>query len=162
MARYIRNASILAKIESVYGTTPTPTGADNAMLISDFNINYQAQNVPRELVRPFMGGSEHLVGRVFVELTFNVEFASSGTAGTAPAYGPLLRACGFAETVTAARLSGKQPYLVTVRHAGNTSQVTTDWRAVDVRTGKSYAIASAVPREKRDYIDMLMVEGLAE
>jgi head-tail adaptor len=66
------------------------------------------------------------------------------------------------ETVTAARLSGKQPYLVTVRHAGNTSAVTTDWRAVDDRTGKSYAITSAVPREKRDYIDMLMVEGLAE
>lgn len=101
MARYIRLAAILAKIESTYGVNSMPSAAANAMLVSDFNINFQAENVPRDLVRPFMGGSEHLVGRCYVELTFSVEFAGSGAAGTAPAYGPLLRACGFTETVTA-------------------------------------------------------------
>ena len=34
-----------------------------------------------------------------VEVTFEVEMAGSGTAGTAPAFGPLLKACGNSETI---------------------------------------------------------------
>lgn len=66
------------------------------------------------------------------------------------------------ETVTASRLSGKQPFLVTVRCHANTLRITPDWRAVDVRTGAVYAITTAVPRERRDYIDMTCIDGVAE
>ena len=66
------------------------------------------------------------------------------------------------EAVMASRLTGVQPYLVTVRYAANTATVTTDWRAVDTRSGKTYAIKTAVPRDRCDYIDMMMVEGMAE
>jgi len=100
--RYLRNTIILAKIESTYGTDPTPTEATNAMLISDVSITPLAsQNVDRNLVRPYMGGSEQLIGPVSVEIAFSVELAGAGAAGTAAPYGPLLRACGFAETLTA-------------------------------------------------------------
>jgi hypothetical protein len=34
-------------------------------------------------------------------VTFEVEYAGSGTAGTAPRYGALLKACGFSETIVA-------------------------------------------------------------
>jgi len=102
-ARLIRDTAILAKIESAYKTDPTPTGASNAILVSNATINsLNAQNVPRDLVRPWLGGSEQLVGTAFKELGYDVELAGSGAAGTAPAYGPLLRACGMAETITAA------------------------------------------------------------
>jgi hypothetical protein len=102
MARNVRNGAILAKIESSYGVDPTPTGAANAILVSNISVNpLNANNVNRDLVRSYLGGSEQLVGTAFVEASFDVELAGSGTAGTAPAYGPLLRACGFAETVTA-------------------------------------------------------------
>lgn len=102
MARYTRNTVILAKIETVPGTDATPAGATDAILISNQSINpLNAQNVPRDVIRGFFGGSEHLVGNSFVEISFDVEIAGSGTAGTAPAWGPLLRACAFAETVTA-------------------------------------------------------------
>lgn len=101
--RYLRNTAILAKIEATYAVDPTPTEAANALLVSNVTINpLNASNVDRDLVLPYMGGSEQLVGTAYIELTFDVEIAGSGAAGTAPAYAPLLRACGFAETVTAA------------------------------------------------------------
>lgn len=103
MARYIRNTVLAAKIETSYGTDSTPTVGSNALLISDVTINpLNAQNVPRNLVRAYMGGSENLVGPASVECQFTVELQSSGTAGTAPAWGTLLRGCGMAETLTTA------------------------------------------------------------
>jgi hypothetical protein len=101
MPRYIRNTVILAKTEVTYGTDSTPTEAANAILISNVSINpLSASNVDRALVRPYMGGSEQLVGVSFVDLSFDVEISGAGTAGAAAAYGPLLLACGFAETLS--------------------------------------------------------------
>ena len=101
MSRLARKTAILAKIETTYNTDPTPTGAANAVLISNPNYKFSAQNVDRALIHEYLGGAEQLVGAAFAEATFDVELQSSGAAGTAPAYGPLLRACGFAETVSA-------------------------------------------------------------
>lgn len=103
MPRYARNSIVLAKIETTAGVDSSPTGAANAILVSNVTINpLNANNVARDLIRPFFGGSEQLVGTANVELSFECEIAGSGTAGTAPAWGPLLRACAFAEVVTAA------------------------------------------------------------
>ena len=100
--RYVRNSAILAKTETTYGTDPTPTGAANAILVSNLSITpLNAQNVSRDLIRGYFGGSEQLVGNAYVECKFDVELSGSGAAGTAPAYGPLLIGCGMAETVTA-------------------------------------------------------------
>lgn len=100
-SRYTRDTILLALAETTYGTDPVPDG-DNAMLISKPTLNpLNAQNVPREVLRGFMGGSEHLVGSSFQECSFDVELVGGGTAGTAPAWGDLLLACGWAETETA-------------------------------------------------------------
>ncbi|QRM19558.1 hypothetical protein GBK02_09160 [Dechloromonas sp. TW-R-39-2] len=102
MGRYTRNTAILAKLESTYGTDATPSEATNALLVSNAQITpLAAQNVKRDLIRPYLGGSEELLGASYIELSFEVELAGSGAAGTAPAYGPLLKACGFSETVSA-------------------------------------------------------------
>lgn len=101
-ARYLRNTAILAKIESTYGVDSTPTEGANAILVSNVSINpLAATNVDRDLIRPYLGNSEQLVGTAYIEISFDVELSGAGAAGTAPAYGPLLRACGFAETVSA-------------------------------------------------------------
>jgi hypothetical protein len=50
-------------------------------------------------VRPYLGQSDQLLSQTRVEVTFEVELAGSGTAGTAPAYGPVLRSCGLSETL---------------------------------------------------------------
>lgn len=100
--RLVRNTAILAKTEVTYGVDPVPTGGANALLISNQSITpLNANNVDRAIARPYLGGSEQLVGTRYKEVSFDIELVGSGTAGTAPAWGPLLRACGFAETVTA-------------------------------------------------------------
>jgi hypothetical protein len=102
MPRYTRNTVILAKIEGTYGTDPTPTGAANAILCSKPQITpLSAQNVNRDVMRGFMGGSEQLVGSRFVECSLDTELVGGGTVGAAPPIAPLLLACGFAETLTA-------------------------------------------------------------
>lgn len=101
MARSNRNTAILAKIETTQGTDAVPTGAANALLISDASFDISYNNVDRSLIRGFYGGAEQLAGTRFVDMSFSVEISGSGAAGTAPAWGPLLQACGYAEAVTA-------------------------------------------------------------
>lgn len=101
--RNVRNTLIAAKMETTYGVDTVPTGAANAMLCSKPRIvPLRANNIDRDIVRPYFGSSEQLVGTRNVSIDFEVEAAGSGTAGTAPAFGPLLRACGMAEVVIAA------------------------------------------------------------
>lgn len=104
MSRLIRNTAILAKTETTYGTDAVPAGGANAILISNVSINMLvAQNVDRDIIRGYLGASEQLIGTSYVEMSFDVELQSSGsmTAPTIPAWGPLVRACGFAEVGTA-------------------------------------------------------------
>lgn len=107
MALLNRKRTLLAKIETVYGTDSAPTGAANAILCRNLDITpLEGQTVSRDLVRPFYGNSEQLPTSMYVKASFEVEMAGSGTAGVAPAWGPLLRACGFAETILAAAHTG--------------------------------------------------------
>jgi len=98
MALLSRKRTILAKTEVTYGVDPTPTGSSNAILVRNLSITpLQAEMVSRDLVRPYLGASEQLIASKYVGCEFEVEMAGSGTAGTAPGYGPLLMACGFEE-----------------------------------------------------------------
>ena len=95
-----RRRLILAKIESTYGTDSSPTGSSNAILVRYLEIQpLVADTVNRDLVRPYMGQADQLLAQTRVEVSFEVELAGSGTAGTAPAYGPVLKACGLSETI---------------------------------------------------------------
>jgi hypothetical protein len=97
-----RKKVLLAKIETTYGTDPTPTGAANAILVKNLNMTPQeADLVDRDLVRPYLGRSEQLPAGIRAMVEFEVELAASGTAGTAPGWGLLMRACGHSETVAA-------------------------------------------------------------
>jgi len=101
MSRIIRNSAVLAKLEASYGVDAAPSGAANALLVSNQSVNpLNAQNVDRALMRAYLGNSEQLVGTNYKEVGFDVEFVGAGERGKAPAWGPLLRACGFAEVIT--------------------------------------------------------------
>ncbi len=100
--RLIRNTAILLKQEVTYGLDPVPTGAANALLVSNLSITpFNASNVDRDNIRPFLGGTEQLVGSRYVQCGFDIELVGAGTVAIAPAWGPALMACGFAETLTA-------------------------------------------------------------
>lgn len=91
---------ILAKPETVYGTDPTPTGAANAILMTNVSFSpMEGEDVSRELIRPFLGNQGTLSAGLRAVLTGSTELAGSGVAGTAPAWGVLARACAMAETV---------------------------------------------------------------
>lgn len=100
--RLIRNTAILLKQEVTYALDPVPTGAANALLVSNLSITpFSANNVDRDNIRPFLGGSEQLTGSRYVQCGFDVELSGAGTVAIAPAWGPALLSCGFAETLEA-------------------------------------------------------------
>ncbi len=102
MPLFFRNRAILAKIETTYGTDAVPTGAVNAMQMT--NVSFQpsvGQEENRDLVTPYMGHQGVILTGSHATLSGEVEIAGAGVAGAAPAYGPLLRACGLAEVVSA-------------------------------------------------------------
>lgn len=102
-----RKRTLLAKIETTPGTDPTPTGASNAMLIKNMTLTpMETTLVSRDLIRPYLGNFAQLPAANYAKLAFEVELAGSGTAATAPAYDPLLRACGMAVTQLAAAVTG--------------------------------------------------------
>ena len=100
MALLTRKRVILIEAESSYGTDPNP-GATDVVLVRDLSITPQSSDVVnRDVVRPFLGASEQLLANTSVEVSFSVELAGSGAAGTAPRYGAALKACGLSETVS--------------------------------------------------------------
>lgn len=71
------------------------------------------------------------------------------------------------EEVIAARMSGVQPYILTVRSSQRTREVTPAWRAYDTRRGMGESgmpvrlfeiLSIANIDEKRQYIDLLVRE----
>lgn len=98
MPQLMRRAVIAFKQEVTYGVDPTPTGAANAILVRDLDTTPMEQELAsRDLTRPYLGNSEDIPVSRYIKVGFGVELAGSGTAGTAPAWAPLLMACGFAE-----------------------------------------------------------------
>jgi hypothetical protein len=97
-----RNKIILAKIETTYGTDPTPTGIANAIMGKNFTRNiYEGNRVSRDIVYTYMGNDEEINTGPFVTVTFDVEFAGCSAAGVAPQFDALLRACGLGATIVA-------------------------------------------------------------
>lgn len=97
-----KNKIVLFKLETTYGTDPTPTGAADALLVVDVELTpMQGEDVSRNLDLPYFGHQGTIAAALHARLSFKVELAPSGTAGTAPAWGRLLRACGMAQTINA-------------------------------------------------------------
>ena len=98
----VRREYILAKIESVYNTDPTPTPAADAILVENPAWSHESVNlIERNGVKATIGKTKSIYGSTLKTVTFDVELKGSGTAGTAPEIGVLLRACGMDETIVA-------------------------------------------------------------
>lgn len=100
----VRNEAILAKIESTYGTDSEPTGADAVALAGPVQANpaEQARFADRPLVRGgSIGKAAPLFGGSLFGLQIDVEVKGGGTEDVPPEWGPLLRSCGFSQTITA-------------------------------------------------------------
>lgn len=123
-----RNEVILAKIESAYGTDSSPTGADAVAVanVISANVAENARFADRPVVRGgSIGKASPLFGGSLFGLQFDVEVKGSGTAGTAPEWGPLLRSCGFGQTIVA---STSVTYAPTSTFGTNTSCTIYYWQ----------------------------------
>ncbi|ACF01851.1 conserved hypothetical protein [Rhodopseudomonas palustris TIE-1] len=99
---FFRKMVLLAKLESDYATDPTLTGAANAILGTDIALRpMEGQDVARNLIRDYLSGEATIPAGLHVIIEFSTELAGSGTPGTAPAWGPLMRGCGCAEVIVA-------------------------------------------------------------
>lgn len=95
--------AILAKVESSYRATTTPTAADDALLVRNANWAHEGlRMIERNVLKPALGRKQDIYGGSLKTITFDVELKGSGTAGTAPDFGVLLLGCGLDDTVVAA------------------------------------------------------------
>lgn len=93
---------LLAKIEATYGVDPAPTGAANAILATDVRLMpMEGQDESRNLELPWLGAQRSTPKELHMKLSFKVEMSPSGTVGTAPAWGVLMRAAACAEVISA-------------------------------------------------------------
>lgn len=106
----VKNDVVLAKTETTYGTDPTPTAGSNGLLVRPVSLAPEGLRMnDRGAVRASLGMLQKVFGQRLARLSFECEVKGSGTAGTAPEIGPLLRACGMDETVVAVTSVTYQP-----------------------------------------------------
>jgi len=104
------NDVLLFRTESVYGTDPTPAAATHAILVRDVQLRSEGLRMnDRAAVRGSTGQLQKVYGGQLKRITFECEVKGSGTAGTAPEIGPLLKACAMDETVVASTSVTYQP-----------------------------------------------------
>lgn len=95
------NQFVLAGIEAVYGVAETLTGAN--AIQCDLEITpMKAEQKTREFSRPEYGARPVIHTEVHraVKLS-NIELAGSGDPAVAPAWAPIMRACGWSAVTTA-------------------------------------------------------------
>jgi hypothetical protein len=102
-----RKRAILAKIESTYGQDPTPTAGADALLMSNLTVSpMEMTTAERQNIKSYMGNNPNVLAAIYAKVSFDIEMAGSGTAGVAPAYDELFRACGMSATTLATAVSG--------------------------------------------------------
>jgi hypothetical protein len=99
MVMLSKKSVLLAEAETTYGTDPTPTAADNALLVLDAEIKESHEVIERGERWASLDHLPSVKGESYAEFSFKIAVIGSGTAGTAPRVGALLKAAGLAETV---------------------------------------------------------------
>lgn len=94
----VRNALLLYEEQGASGTAETPTAADNAILAEAIVVDPEARIEQTNEHTGSLDGEGSIVGGMTIGVQFNALLKGSGTAGTAPEWGTLLKACGWGET----------------------------------------------------------------
>ena len=94
-----RRRALIAKEETTEGVNASPSGVNDGIVIRDLEISVESDDVEREIATPWLGANKVIYTKRQAVFNFDVEIAGSGTAGTPPAWGRLIKACGFSETI---------------------------------------------------------------
>lgn len=98
MALLTQKSVLLAKIESTYGTDPTPTTSADAVSVYDVQLEIQREPNERIPVDVTLSPLTPVMGMGEAKVSFEVDLKGSGTAGTAPDWLVLAKACGYVNT----------------------------------------------------------------
>ena len=113
-------AAVAAKIETVPGTDAiggTPAAAD--WIASEMEVQFDPTIIELPELTGSLDKASSVVGGLKPRLRLRMPLRGSGTAGTAPDFGKLMRCSTFAELVTAAAIGAP-----TAATAGTTTTVT--------------------------------------
>lgn len=100
MSLMTRKTVLLAKKETTYGQDASPVGSADGLLVSDLTIEPSAELLQRDYNKNSFTRQAPVMGAKRNQLSFKIELKGSGAAGTAPAIGKLLKACGMSEAVS--------------------------------------------------------------
>lgn len=96
-----RRAVILVKDETTYNTDSVPVAGTDAIMCEEISWAFANSRMhQRRPVRASLAAMKPIYAGTLITITGKVEIKGSGAAGTAPEIAPLLRASGWAETVT--------------------------------------------------------------
>lgn len=97
------------KKEATYGLDAAPTGPLNAMLVRNFKSSPMAVDaLDRNLDRPVRGAQAQAITNRRRAISYELELAGSGTAGTAPPWMEFIEGCGAAAPVLTATVKAEQ------------------------------------------------------
>ncbi len=97
-----RRMVLAAKIENTEGTAEALAGTDANLLVYDAMFEPDQDQFERKPLANDLSPFGPIAGKRKATIRFKAELKGSGTAGTAPAIGKLLKACGASEATVAA------------------------------------------------------------
>ncbi len=98
----MRFAAVAAKVETTPGTdaiATTPAATD--WIAADCEVEFDPVTVENPELTGTLDKAPAIVGGLRPRIRLRVPLRGSGTAGTAPEWGKLLRCCTYQETITA-------------------------------------------------------------
>jgi len=102
MGEFIERRMILGtKKETTEGTANAPVAGDCNLLVEDVKFEPDIDQTDRNPIASDLSPYPSIAGMRKARASFKVELKGAGAAGTAPAIGKLIKACGFSETIVA-------------------------------------------------------------
>lgn len=96
-----RQAAVLFKLESTEGVDASPSAGSDGILVESPVISFSGVNITdTNEVTPSLDPFDKIVGGMPVSFSFDMYLKGCGTPANAPEWGKVLKACGFAETLT--------------------------------------------------------------
>ncbi len=127
MAKLIRRMTVLVKDEAIYNTDSLPVPALDAVRVMDVSYGLTGQRVTeRNEVHASLAKLSQIIGDSLFTLTCKIYINGSGTAGTAPRWGALLRCCAITETVVAVTSVAYSPESDSSLHGSSTVYIYED------------------------------------
>ncbi len=101
--RYVKETVILAGLEPGYGGVVSLSASTNAMRVRNLKHKWMQPAFTENNTDYVLsdGSQGKQMSLFYTDIAFDVAAQASGTRGTPPAYGPLLKACGLKETIVA-------------------------------------------------------------